>query len=1046
MTEIVKDARVGAFFSREHPEVFHSVCHRQEIFREDPLDVAAIHAPARELFERLLHQATSNTGLHAGRILLLKGESGSGKTHLMRAFRTTLHTRGLGNFGYMQMTSTSSNYPQYMLSNLITSLDQPYTAGAASALMRLSNALVENEEALPPEMLEMLRSGEGHAGTPERLINLMADHVLKQKRFRELDVDVVRMLLFFQMGDPHIKGRALAWLRCEDLSEHDRSLLGGVVPRKREEDPPRMLEQLGKAMWVIQHASLVMCIDQLEDTLNADDPKVRFQRAMNAVCALADAIPSSVFVISCLEDYYTTQRDHLARSARDRIEHDPEPMVLNAQRSSADVAEIIETRLRHLYSQLDAPFNANDPLFPFTQDHVALWANMRIRDILDKCREFRDAAVVQGKLPVAEATAPGVAAVGARDTQAEQQVIRWEQRWNDFCAAWSGSQPTSPDSLAQLLARAAEAVGPELESGHRFDAKQKGTVLTVKTLGLQGESLEERVIGICNGKSQGGALGREVASLRELVGKKQRLVLVRSTEYPAAPKTKIAQLLGEVIAAGGVRVVVSESDWRAIEAMGAFQLKHGHEPHFQVWKAAENPLSRLEGIRAVFGLDALKPLHQSPAPSPPTRVVAAVKPVDAPKAQKAPSSELEVGTRRDLKAGPYLIARQSLAQHAAFLGGSGSGKTTLALQIIEQLLLARVPVIMVDRKGDLASYARPEAWLPPEPDAARAERRSSLAAQLDVKVWTPGNPSGAPLSIAVAPKGLAQLPQHEREAAVNQAAFALGSLVGHKGTKKDRSLGAILAKAIELLGSVEDEPSLESLLKLVAREDPSLVNAVGVLDKKLFAQLAVDLQTLLLTGGSLVNGQGPRLDAERLLGLGAHAVPGKTRLSVISTKFLGNSDNQLFFVAQLLIEMSRWTSKNPSPQLQAVIMLDEADLYLPATSKPPTKEPMENLLRRARSAGLSVMLASQSPADFDYKCRDTIRSWFVGRVKETNALNKMKPMLVGAGNLTARIPAQGAGEFVVLDDGKATELKAHRSLVLAQQIAEDELLALSRLK
>jgi len=36
------------------------------------------------------------------------------------------------------------------------------------------------------------------------------------------------------------------------------------------------------------------------------------------------------------------------------------------------------------------------------------------------------------------------------------------------------------------------------------------------------------------------------------------------------------------------------------------------------------------------------------------------------------------------------------------------------------------------------------------------------------------------------------------------------------------------------------------------------------------------------------------------------------------------------------------------------------------------------------------MLATQSPGDLDYKSRDQITSWFIGRVREDTALRKLK--------------------------------------------------------
>ena len=70
------------------PEVFHAIAYRNDIWKEDPFDVATIHEEARAMFERLVNRAAEPAGAAAGRILLLAGEAGSGKTHLLRASAT----------------------------------------------------------------------------------------------------------------------------------------------------------------------------------------------------------------------------------------------------------------------------------------------------------------------------------------------------------------------------------------------------------------------------------------------------------------------------------------------------------------------------------------------------------------------------------------------------------------------------------------------------------------------------------------------------------------------------------------------------------------------------------------------------------------------------------------------------------------------------------------------------------------------------------------------------------------------------------------------
>jgi DNA helicase HerA-like ATPase len=139
--------------------------------------------------------------------------------------------------------------------------------------------------------------------------------------------------------------------------------------------------------------------------------------------------------------------------------------------------------------------------------------------------------------------------------------------------------------------------------------------------------------------------------------------------------------------------------------------------------------------------------------------------------------------------------------------------------------------------------------------------------------------------------------------------------------------------------------------------------------------------------------------------------------------------------------------QHPSTSLQGLLFLDEADIYLPATSKPPTKDPLMDLLRRARAGGLGVLLATQSPGDLDYKCRENVRTWFVGRVSEERAIQKMRPLLTEQrGDVGAKLARQETGEFLLLADGDARAIKARPALMKTRQLADAELRELSRPK
>jgi DNA helicase HerA-like ATPase len=125
------------------------------------------------------------------------------------------------------------------------------------------------------------------------------------------------------------------------------------------------------------------------------------------------------------------------------------------------------------------------------------------------------------------------------------------------------------------------------------------------------------------------------------------------------------------------------------------------------------------------------------------------------------------------------------------------------------------------------------------------------------------------------------------------------------------------------------------------------------------------------------------------------------------------------------------------------VLFDEADAYIPATSNPPTKEPMFELLRRARSEGIGVMLATQNPGDIDYKARDNIGTWLVGKVAQDRAIEKMRNLLASYPNVGSRLATQPTGHFFVLGTG-TKEIKSDRAMMVTEQLSDDEIAALAR--
>ncbi len=1035
------DPRLAAFLAPNCPEVFHSVATSNSIWQADPYDIETIHAEARASFDRLLMRGSHTPAPPSGAVQVLLGEAGSGKTHLMRAFRTRAHSQGWGYCGYLQMTTEATNYARYMLTNLIDGLEQPYAPDgpSRSGLARLSTALLELVPGLHDHDREMFREGNGDA---TKWVDDYADRLKATERMRSCDLELLRVVLHLERIDPRVHSRALMWLRCQKMKPEDRHWIGGTIPRDDDSDPMRTLQQLARLVDAIHGVPLVLLIDQLEDMANQSAPTERFLKVVDAVTALTDSTPNSVVVFTCLEDYFNENVGKLTKSKQDRLIRDPETMRLSSARSFEEICSMTARRLAYLYDTAEVALDPNDELYPFREEHLERLNNLRARDVLDLLRRHHQHCIVAKRWEEPDGVAPP-----PPPPPVESEL---DQLWNDFHSGFQKNVPDSEEELARILDGAIRAASDELPQGYHFGcASSDGRYLEIETH-KPNNTLEKRLAAVCNANTRGPAFGKQISELEKRAGEIP-VALVRTTDFPKSGKAiaQIAQMLKRY----GEKVVVADSEWRRMLAFDDFRTQHRQRPDFGSWQKEARPLGQLNALQKILRLNecvAMPPdTNHRPSSQDPQPRIETTPPSDGA-ASTSENGKLDkslvLGNTCGLSPQKVTFEPNELVQHAAFLGGSGSGKTTAALNLLEQLLSQGVPAVLLDRKGDLCRYADPTAWNRPLDDPKREAARRTLRQKLDVALYTPGEPKGRPLSLPIVPTGFDQLPEAERERFAQYAAAALGSMIGFKSSDADKGQRAILAKAIETLASVPGAAiTLPRLREVIDRQDDALLNAIGGgYPEKYYSNLAQRLLTLELNNKQLLNGE-ERLDLDALLGTGSHAVPERVRLSIISTRFLGDAAKVDFWVSQLLVAVSRWCAKSPKPHLQAVFLFDEADIYLPAGNKQPaTKAPMEDLLKRARSAGVGLFLATQSPGDFEYKCKENVRTWLIGRVKEPRALEKLKPMLEAAkGNPLSKLPSQATGEFYLVRESSVMQVRSDESFVRTEQLAEDQIVQLA---
>lgn len=414
------------------------------------------------------------------------------------------------------MTAFTGQYGRYVLNNLVDSLDKPYdeSRSEATGLLRLSNALAESLRDVPRDWLDRLREGGLDQPSLDQMVADMADRILLDDRFNAIDVYLVQVLLYLQCNDPRIKVRVLKYLRCEDLTDHDRRLLGGIVPCTYADAPNRIIERLGQLMWAVERVPLILCVDQLEDVFDLDEAAVKFRRAMATLCDIVSRLRSAIVVIACLEDYYDELKKLLTRPIKDRVESDPPPVDLKTPCDRDQVEQLIAHRLKFLFESMQIPFRPDQPTFPLPEPMIAGLVGLRARDVLDHVQIYRERCIAKGKM----ADDPRDGGDDAKRQESgrvqEQDVVAIEQAWNEARSTSKIVVPVNEAELAGILSNAIAAGSSELDTGHRLEAEADARFVSARRVaGTQ--AIERMQVGICNKGAQGGGLSRQIEEVEQ---------------------------------------------------------------------------------------------------------------------------------------------------------------------------------------------------------------------------------------------------------------------------------------------------------------------------------------------------------------------------------------------------------------------------------------------------------------------------------------------------------------------------------------------------
>jgi hypothetical protein len=406
------------------------------------------------------------------------------------------------------------------------------------------------------------------------------------------------------------------------------------------------------------------------------------------------------------------------------------------------------------------------------------------------------------------------------------------------------------------------------------------------------------------------------------------------------------------------------------------------------------------------------------------------------------------------------IDSDKFTTHGVIVGMTGSGKTGLGVVLIEEVLSAGLPTLVIDPKGDLTNLCLTFPGLQPsdfrpwidEAQAAAAGRTpdefatqqsemwtkgllgwglttqniANLRNATDFTIYTPGSQSGVPVNIV----GSLQVPEDMTDAEVvgDEIEGYVSGLLGLVGIQADPLSSRehiLLSNLINhswLAGRALD---LATLIGLVGNPP---IRKLGVFELDQFfppsdrMTLAMRLNGLLASPSFAAWAEGPPLDIQSML----YTADGTPRCAIVTTAHLSDEERQ-FVTSLILAKLVTWMRhQSGTTDLRAMLYMDEVAGYLPPTANPPTKKPIMTLMKQARAFGVGVVLSTQNPVDIDYKALSNAGTWMIGRLQTDRDKQRLLDGLstasggVDVAQVDDTISGLGKREFVLRRAGTDT--------------------------
>ncbi|MGA7327522.1 MAG: hypothetical protein WBX25_24285, partial [Rhodomicrobium sp.] len=701
------DLRIKAFESPEFERVFGAVASLAGAADEERVDVPEIEAEADDALNAICHNARTQNPDPASRVLLIKGATGTGKTHTLLTAIRRLHQQGGVYAALFPMVDlvAERDLDAWLLRALISRLAERYLvpSGAPCPLALLAAVVLQKGQGKLAAAFRREIMDEGGDIRDFDLRPLIASIRTELQKLSHLPAPpeaFIAALLGAAAGDDD----CFSYLRGYPLNV---SISGVRLQQSADNHIARA--HIDSLVTVIgaTGGALFLAFDQLEQS-RVQGWEQRLRHLFSRGALLAETLPPLCVAYGVLPSLYDTIADGMDSSIRDRIERFGIMPVRLKPLARRQAEALLQRRLAVLYERCGAKAETRQPLYPFPAWMIEELGGQTSRYVFELIQQFRRVYLETGKLPAQEDMPPPPSVNSEAPVVSSGRApasINLDDKWNGELASRT-VQPAIGNGIqqAEILEWALQAAAAEIEGITAIKTRRTvrpgraATVIIEADFQRDGQSLERRDIALCN-EGRGAPLAEELkAFLRSVNGARPVIVRPRGGRLP-----RTGRFIASVIRDAEDRnsIIVPQFDmlsWERLDAARHFFRNFQDMAGFHDWQSKARPLTKTASLSDIVQYPYTVPereeareIEKAPAPKP---VALRRQPTDP---------AVMLGLDEDgaqVHWAPFETEARLLNFGILVTGDPGSGKTQTLNVLIDGVAGMGFPVCIFDFKND----------------------------------------------------------------------------------------------------------------------------------------------------------------------------------------------------------------------------------------------------------------------------------------------------------------------------------------------------------